>query len=243
MRRPVTRRRFLFWSTGSFAGVTLLVWLYSLSAQLTIYNPGARAKPGGVYINRGRLFVYYSEPGQGGFLPPQRTSFLGFTYEHAQSIWAGGPRNGRTVELHTFSLRLVTLFLLFTAYPVIALVLVPFRTVRRRTRRQCHHCCYSLVGNESGICPECGRTTDGWIVPAWQRLVIAALCIMATGWILEFVIDQTALEHRVSVRFFQWLGDDSGAWLVVSTLRSLVSAAAGIGVYIYLSPERFAGRQ
>ncbi len=36
----------------------------------------------------------------------------------------------------------------------------PLRRYRRRRRGECIGCGYNLTGNESGMCPECGETTE-----------------------------------------------------------------------------------
>ena len=46
----------------------------------------------------------------------------------------------------------------FATYPIIALVGVPLRRWRRRSKGQCRNCVYDLTGNESGVCPECGES-------------------------------------------------------------------------------------
>ncbi len=47
-------------------------------------------------------------------------------------------------------------FLMFCIPPAVAFVQGPLRRYRRRNRNQCIQCGYSLTGNTSGICPECG---------------------------------------------------------------------------------------
>ncbi len=51
-------------------------------------------------------------------------------------------------------------FLLFVAYPAYALSRPYVIARRRRKRNLCVTCAYSLVGNESGTCPECGTRTE-----------------------------------------------------------------------------------
>ena len=46
----------------------------------------------------------------------------------------------------------------FAAYPTIAFIRRPHRRrKRRRTLGLCIECGYDLTGNESGVCPECGK--------------------------------------------------------------------------------------
>ena len=47
--------------------------------------------------------------------------------------------------------------LLFTPYPTVAFIRGPVRRWRRRRRGECVGCGYNLTGNESGVCPECGK--------------------------------------------------------------------------------------
>ena len=51
---------------------------------------------------------------------------------------------------------LIVMFVLFAAYPTLALIRGPLRRWRRRKRRLCLRCGYDLRGNVSGVCPECG---------------------------------------------------------------------------------------
>ncbi len=44
----------------------------------------------------------------------------------------------------------------FSLYPAYRFMQGPLRQYRRRHRNQCIECGYSLKGNTSGICPECG---------------------------------------------------------------------------------------
>ena len=46
--------------------------------------------------------------------------------------------------------------LLLATYPAIAFIRGPLRRWRRRRKGLCLKCGYSLTGNVSGVCPECG---------------------------------------------------------------------------------------
>lgn len=48
-----------------------------------------------------------------------------------------------------------------TFYPTLAFVRGPVTRLRRRRLNQCPPCGYSLRGNLSGVCPECGSITPG----------------------------------------------------------------------------------
>lgn len=62
----------------------------------------------------------------------------------------------RTRRAYVLSLPTFAAFTLFAAYPAIAFIRGPLRRRRRRKRGQCLRCAYSLEGNVSGVCPECG---------------------------------------------------------------------------------------
>ncbi len=48
------------------------------------------------------------------------------------------------------------LMVLLAAYPAIAFIRGPLRRWRRRRKGFCLKCGYDLMGNVSGVCPECG---------------------------------------------------------------------------------------
>ncbi|MCP4591424.1 MAG: hypothetical protein GY842_11815 [bacterium] len=48
------------------------------------------------------------------------------------------------------------LFVVLSAYPLVAFIRGPVRCYRRRRKGLCTTCGYDLTGNESGRCPECG---------------------------------------------------------------------------------------
>ena len=64
-------------------------------------------------------------------------------------------RIGPNVHMVSTPLWLVTVVL--ATYPTIAFIRGPLRRRRRRKRGQCLHCGYSLEGNVTGVCPECGE--------------------------------------------------------------------------------------
>lgn len=51
-------------------------------------------------------------------------------------------------------------FLVFAAYPTFAFIRGPLRRHNREKRNLCLNCGYSLTGNVSGNCPECGTPTS-----------------------------------------------------------------------------------
>jgi hypothetical protein len=52
------------------------------------------------------------------------------------------------------------LVLVLAAYPTWAFIHGPLLRYRRRRRGECVDCGYSLTGNVSGVCPECGTKTE-----------------------------------------------------------------------------------
>ena len=61
-------------------------------------------------------------------------------------------------RFHYLKVPLIVLVLAFAAYPFIAFVRGPLRRYRRAKAGCCRKCGYSLVGNVSGVCPECGTS-------------------------------------------------------------------------------------
>ncbi len=81
---------------------------------------------------------------------------------------------------------------LLAAYPALALYCGPVQRRRRRRAGACTCCGYSLTGNTSGICPECGSGTATQHEPIWDavlwvlglfrpRRVMFVLCTLATA--------------------------------------------------------------
>lgn len=210
-----------------------------------------------LYIDRGYLRIALTRQlALGVMAQDTRFGFLGFTYETRQyprfgaSVVFPGPGGSsglplaapgpaRSVQSIEMRLRLWTPCLLFALYPVVALVAWPLRSVHRRARNLCSKCGYLLVGNESGVCPECGRANTLWIIPRWQRIVTALLAATIACWVIEFLNTQLALDHRCTIWVYRTFGTDHGAWLVTSLLRTLVIGLVSVGAYIYMSPERF----
>jgi len=155
----------------------------------------------------------------------------------------GPPQPPRQIQQVEIRLRLWTPFLSFSAYPCIVVIYSPIRRVRRRARNQCVDCGYSLIRNESGACPECGYACAGWVVPKWQRLAIAFISALVAGWLLEFVSNQTLLEYRLVAWLLRTLNMEYSVWLPMSTVRTLLCTIVAVGVYAYLSPERFRERE
>ena len=65
----------------------------------------------------------------------------------------------RIRRTYVLSLPTLAVFILLATYPTIAFIRGPLRRRQRRRKGQCLQCGYSLEGNVSGVCPECGRST------------------------------------------------------------------------------------
>ncbi len=88
------------------------------------------------------------------------------------------------------------------------------------------------------MCPECGVACKSRVVPKWKRAAIAVLVATVVGWFVEFANIMLKLEQHLGNWIFELNGDESGVWLIVSTVRTIISAVAYVAVYVYVSPER-----
>ncbi len=99
---------------------------------------------GGIDIHRGRFL------GCGWGLTTERMGVAGFQYARRFYVRAKPQTAERSLRVpHWASV------LLFSAYPVAALLGSRARLRRRRVRGLCVDCGYDLTGNVSGVCPEC----------------------------------------------------------------------------------------
>ena len=109
-----------------------------------------------IKVTDGGLIVWYRDrirllrpsPGWG---PLTKYEFAGFRY------------SDRTGWLRVFTTRSIDVelplwmpFVLFAAYPTVALIRGPLRHWRWQRKGSCLSCGYNLTGNTSGVCPECG---------------------------------------------------------------------------------------
>jgi hypothetical protein len=85
------------------------------------------------------------------------TDYAVMTYSKPPS-YGTAPFRLRRVEAPAWVL--LILLVLFAAYPLRAFTRGPLRRHRRRKRGLCICCGYNLTGNVSGICPECGTSTQ-----------------------------------------------------------------------------------
>ena len=83
------------------------------------------------------------------FQIPWRWRFLGFDTNRIADNWEGAPVTNEVLIPFWF------LTLLFAIFPA-ARLMHRFRRVLRRHTGSCPTCSYSLTGNTSGVCPECG---------------------------------------------------------------------------------------
>jgi hypothetical protein len=70
-----------------------------------------------------------------------------------QGLYFKYERTSIFVPLLTFGLWAV----LFLVYPTVVFFRGPYRRHRRRKKGLCLNCGYSLTGNVSGVCPDCGE--------------------------------------------------------------------------------------
>lgn len=196
-------RRVILISLTLAAIATAALALHSMSGPIVFFDDLQWGAPTALKIKRRELVLQYREPIANPPKPDQQFALLGFRYEARESwvIFRGppvGPPAPKVRAVRT-SLRLWIPFVLFGTYPFGIFVYRPIQTARRRSRRQCHACGYSLIGNETGVCSECGFNTDTWIIPVWQRIVISLLLAVIIGWLLEYTNTILALDHRVAV--------------------------------------------
>lgn len=236
-------RRVMLISLTLSAIATAVAALHSMSEPIVFFDDLQWDAPTALKIKRRELILQYREPIANPPKPERQFAVLGFRLDASETwVMPSGPTAGAlpaSVRAVRTSVRLWFPFVLFGVYPFGVFVYRPIQRARRRSRRQCHRCAYSLIGNKTGVCSECGINTDTWMIPVWQRIVISLLVVVIIGWLLEYTNTTLALDHRVAVWMLRHLHDESGSWMVMSTLRSLLYAGTCIAVYVYLSPERY----
>jgi hypothetical protein len=138
---------------------TTVAWIASYQR-----SPGTRVlryepTPGreiDVYLNRGSFLVQYVRD-----VPSPEIWSRGFAAWGLECRIGGGDRRHHRPGYARFA-RVASPFwlpfVLFAACPTLAFVRGPLRRYRRRRRNQCVACGYSLIGNLSGTCPECGKS-------------------------------------------------------------------------------------
>jgi hypothetical protein len=168
-------------------------------------------------------------------MQPKTIAFLGFSYTSGTAMrFNAGPTQQDEVKISLWAP-----MVFFALYPAFVVVVAPFRRSHRYYRRRCPKCSYSMVGNTSGVCSECGEQTSTRVVPRWERVLIALLGGLIASSIVEFIFTQTAFEHRAVVWMLREFGFSDGAWIIPSMLRTACIGSTAIAIYAYLSPERF----
>ena len=107
-------------------------------------------------IGNGAFLVDFRVLGDKDVFVDVRRSWRGFFYRNYRLTHLDGTRSKGLIVSFPHWL----LVILFAAYPMFALIRSPHR--RRKRRRKlglCTACGYDLTGNESGVCPECGKPT------------------------------------------------------------------------------------
>ena len=238
------RRELLIGSSAAAAGIIALVGLCGMRSPIDLHGRPSRLYNPSSYlgVDRGRFVLDLVRSQAMKSFQPQDVRLPGFAYRSdLRTYFTGKVYPGtatKRVNIHV-EVAFWLPFLLFAAYPALSFVWPLVRTVRRRARQLCHNCGYSLIGNESGVCPECGEPRIRAVIPTWKRIVIAMLCAAMIGWVLEFLMEQLSLEHRVALWMIHIFGSQIGAWVITSTVRVLPSALVCVAVYLYLSPDRF----
>lgn len=147
-------RRFLFFALFTATIVMLLVWARSAFAyqhfthffkdgyaSLYLHSEGVRFQ-----FQRGQSLWLASQANiqHGSARMPARV--FAFEYWHSPGGYA-------RLDL---SMRFGLLIFVLGFYPTLVLVVGRVRRRHRKRRNLCIDCAYSLTGNTSGICPECG---------------------------------------------------------------------------------------
>jgi hypothetical protein len=146
-RRPSRLRRLLKWAGLVVCVLVLAAWSVSLTRHVGVGWGDRRVSLGDGQVRLWRLrtlgmrfggwHVYYDVPQPGS------------SYS---SVWVqrSALSDGGTTILHVP----LWLILLATAIPMAVL----WRRGRRPPKGCCQGCGYNLIGNVSGICPECGES-------------------------------------------------------------------------------------
>lgn len=151
-----------------------------------------------------------------------RTIFYQFSHESSEPLWMAYFRPAGIAVLKGLPVRIWTKtshthyvsiapwwpFLVCAAYPLLVVIRKAFRGGRREGRGECLTCGYSLTGNTSGVCPECGTR----IRPGLARFLIE-LGLRRTTVVLSASIG-TALVSYYAICVAVWLSTANrcGPW-------------------------------
>ncbi len=108
--------------------------------------------------SKGRLALGYFTKVEPSIFVPRKAFGLPGLLVKKQTVFPASTVAFRREQmlLHALQVPLWLLLPLFAAYPVAAFIRGPLRRRRRRKRGLCVRCGYSLTGNVTGVCPECG---------------------------------------------------------------------------------------
>ncbi len=154
MKRRIRKRRILKWIGFVLCGAIGILWALSLSTRIR-YSGGdtwyVRTHPGGILVER-----YTFSEAQGW----EYGDYCSESYRH---VW--WPFRGRTSSQTEYLGCPFWLTLMPTA--IVTLLLCRFD---QRNQSGCMNCGYNLTGNVSGVCPECGTSTDAKLEDASSAL-------------------------------------------------------------------------
>lgn len=169
---------------------------------------------------------------------PNAAGLMGGTITSAVSIELPGVGIRRApfgdIEV-TFNLALITLLL--GAYPLLYFVVAPIRGARRIRNGQCPRCGYVLVGNESGVCTECGRLLSAVIASPTRRALVCLILAGCAAIVAESVIETFGLRYRIALLSIQSTGSETGATILMALLRTVIVGGSCLWVSTALDPH------
>ena len=171
--------------------VPAAVWVFSLVRPHAYFYRGYSESSSIMAVcYKGQLRLshwMFTDPPAATYDTGERT-ILGFGYHASVNLT---PTN-KVNRMYRLMMPMWAVFGLAVIYPVRLFVRGPVTRFRRARHQQCLACGYSLVGNLSGVCPECGtavrQSSDGELSTA--RLTAAERALWAC---YEKVTSRTAL--------------------------------------------------
>lgn len=149
------------WRSSSFLDIRFVLNHREMVVARDVVLPGQALDP----TFATRALRQFSEAREAGEVTPSqgimedsfvRVGILGVRWGKGQYA----DEFGRRIDCHVVIASLWLLLALFIAYPTIAFIRGPLRRWRRRRKGLCLWCGYDLVGNVSGVCPECGTELE-----------------------------------------------------------------------------------